>query len=347
MESVVKAPAMPTKKQVAIAHKVTRWYLTTHYRTLDEPGMPAMFCDPQRVGSFAVNRDAVKRGDAGALFSLLITTAMFQRLQDRIVMGILRGIEPDSAREIASMARLLSLVDQCECSYMKSTEALRQCCDLTKDLEREVGTCDANPTMPCHLKRHTIVLRRYGHFGKMPTSIALALREQSAASLPELLSKILRSIRNPHDRALALEAALSRAWRVSQKIASMFLSAICNPDIALDGIAPWQEGIDWSHFVVIDTNVDRFLSAIGYRGARTYDARREYVQALARHIDLSALADSLQPYNPRIVQQALYLFMSVANRKPLARDCAHLGPPACASCPSAVRQICPLKQSAL
>ena len=338
--------AVPTSKQVDTAREVTRWYLATHYRTIDEPGMPAMFCDPQRIGEFAIERAAVKRGEAAALFSLLITTAMFQRLQDRIVMGILRGIANDSAQEITSMARLLSLVDECACPHARSTEALRLRCDLTKDLERGAGVCEVNPTVPCHLKRHTIVLRRYGHFGKMPTSIALALKEEGTASLPELRDKIMRSVHDPHARALALEAALSRAWRVNQKIASMFLSAVCNPDIALDGVAPWQEGMDWTHFVVIDTNVDLFLAAIGYRGTMTYDARRAYIQALARHIDLSELGMGLQPYNPRIVQQALYLFMSTANRKPLARDCAHRGALACAACPSSVRQICPLRQSA-
>lgn len=340
------AAEVPTKKQVDTAREVTRWYLATHYKTVDEPGMPAMFCDPRRVGAFAIERAAVKRGDAAALFSLLVTTAMFQRLQDRIVMGILRGIENDTAQEIASMARLLSLVDEGECPHARSTEALRLHCDLTKDLERGAGVCEANPTVPCHLKRHTVALRRYGHFGKMPTSIALALKEQGAASLPELRDRIVRSVQEPHDRAVALEAALSRAWRVSQKIASMFLSAVCNPDIALDGVAPWQDGIDWSHFVVIDTNVDLFLAAVGYRGTMTYDARRAYIQALARHMDLSDFGCALQPYNPRIVQQALYLFMSLSNRKSLARDCAHQGALACAACPSSVRQICPLRQSA-
>jgi len=306
-----------------------------------------MFCDPARVGAFAVEKTAIKRGDAEALFSLFVTTAMFQRLQDRIVMGILRGIDFQSSQELSSMDSLLALSTQSACPHTQSTESLRTCCDLTKDPVSGLGCCSTNPSVDCHLKRHTVLLRRYGHFGKMPTSIALALREQSAASLPALHDDILRAVSDPHERALALEAALSRAWRVSQKIASMFLSAICNPDIAPDGVAPWQDGIDWPHFVVIDTNVDRFLSAIGYRGTMTYEARRAFIHALARGLDLSELSPDLQPYNPRIVQQALYLFMSVANRKPLARDCTHRGPLACAVCPAVVRQFCPLKRTSL
>lgn len=152
--------ATVTKKQVATAREVTRWYLATHYRTLDEPGMPAMFCDPGRVGAFAVERAAVKRGDAEALFSLLVTTAMFQRLQDRIVMGILRGIELNTAHEVSSMDRLVGLSDQSECRHVQSTEALRTRCDLTKDLGSGLGVCSVNPSVQCHLKRHTVVLRR-------------------------------------------------------------------------------------------------------------------------------------------------------------------------------------------
>ena len=343
----MKATELPTKAQLGTALEVTRWYLATHYGTAAEPGMPTMFCDRERIGDLAIDREALKRGEADALFSLLVTTAMFQRLQDRIVMGILRGIDRDSARELTSQPRLLALADACACPHAQSTESLRLRCDLDKDTERGVGICQASPMTVCHLKRHTVTLRRYGHFGKMPTSIALALREQGAESLPALREHIFRSVDAPHARALVLEAALSRAWRVSQKIASMFLSAISNPDIALDGQAPWQDGIDWSHFVVIDTNVDLFLSAVGYRGTMTYDARRSFIAALARPIDLSTLRPGLQPYNPRIVQQALYLFMSTANRKPLARDCAHRGASACTVCPSRMRSICPVRPSAL
>ena len=29
-----------------------------------------------------------------------------------------------------------------------------------------LGACSANPDTACHLKRHTVLLKRYGHFGK-------------------------------------------------------------------------------------------------------------------------------------------------------------------------------------
>lgn len=41
----VKPTELPTEAQISTALEVTRWYLTTHYGTEDEPGMPGMFCD--------------------------------------------------------------------------------------------------------------------------------------------------------------------------------------------------------------------------------------------------------------------------------------------------------------
>jgi hypothetical protein len=94
--------------------------------------------------------------------------------------------------------------------------------------------------------------------------------------------------------------------------------------------------------VVVDSNVDLFLASIGYRGGRSYDARREFIRELAREIDVSEFAPALHRFNPRIVQQAMYLFMSAANRRAAASDCMHRGEAACSTCPRAVRTRCPV-----
>lgn len=333
----------PTKRQVEQARAVLRWYLTQYYRTKEEPGVPAMFCDSERVGAFAISWDALRSGDDGALFRLLIATAMFQRLQDRIVLGILRGVPAEAVEELTSAQRLLALADASPCPHTKSTEALRRSCDLSKDSVTGEGVCSASPAVLCHLKRHTVLLKRYGHFGKMPTSVALSLREAGVRSLSSLYSEVRQRHSDPLERSRALEAELSRAWRVSQKIASMFLSAVANPDLSPAGSAPWQEGIDWSYFVVVDSNVDLFLTTIGYRGGKDYDARRSFVQELARRIDLRELHPSLRAYNPRIVQQAMYLFMSAANRRGLGQDCMRRGAAACQQCPRTLSPLCPVR----
>jgi len=298
-----------------------------------------MFMDPARVGLFAIDPDDFSRGEPAALFRLLVACAMFQRLRDQQILRILRDMPRDDAAEIGSASRLLVLADASPCSHTRSTTDLRERCDLGKD-ERGAGRCSAAPNIACHLKRHTVAMKRYGHFGKMPTSIALAIRETGADSLDALYRGVLRQHRTRLARAVALESALCAAWRVHRKIASMFLSIVANPDLSDN--PPWSDGIDWSYFVVIDSNVDLFLASIGYTGTKTYDARREFVRRLARGIDLRTLDRTLRSFNPRLVQQALYLFMSASNRRIAEDDCVQRAPAMCMECPSALAERCPV-----
>ncbi|MCA9626629.1 MAG: hypothetical protein KC766_03135 [Myxococcales bacterium] len=322
---------------------VVAWYLKHHYGTSEDPGTRPMYYDRQRVGHLAVTPADLGQGSPAALFKVLIATAMFQRLRDALVMRLLRELPARTAREIGSMHRLAALSEASSCPHLKSNEALLTSCDLSKHPETKRGTCGEYPELPCHLKKHTEALRRYGHFGKVPTSAALALRDGGQRSLPQLYERTVASSHSAKEAAVALERALSRSWRVSQKIASMFLSAVANPDLG-DSNAPWSAGVDWNHFVVIDSNVALYLETVGYQGARTYDARREFVQALASRIDLETMLPGLCSTNARLVQQALYLFMSQSNRKSLPYDCCQRQEWACPTCPSELRIMCSLRK---
>jgi hypothetical protein len=304
-----------------------------------------MFCDTARVGAFAVDAADVRRGDGAALFRMLVVSAMFQRRQDQQILRILRGVPRAVAEELTDAPRLLALAASNPCEYGKSVEALRTACDLAKDPSTGQGVCGRRPDQPCALKEHTVTLKRYGHFGKMPTSVALAIHEEGARDLSDLVARIVRAGGTRRDRAVALEQALCAGWRVSQKIASMFLSAVTNPDLSPGCTVPWAERVDWRHFVVVDSNVDLLLASIGYTGLGTYDARRAFVQALAAQFDLRQFDRRLRAFNPRIVQQALYLFMSMANRRSLPEDCSWLGAAACARCPRALSARCGLKSN--
>jgi len=336
-----KAPTRPRASQVAATKAVVRWYLEQHFRRPSDPGVVEMFLEPSRVGAFAVDRRALRAGDGRELFRLLVATAMFQRRQDVQILRILQGMGAADAHEITDAERLVALVDEGGCAHMRTTGALAGECDLDKDPRTRLGCCSANPRVACHLKRHTVLLKRYGHFGKVPTSIALMIREAGAQDLSALRRLVMRRARDPRARAQELERELSRAWRVNQKIASMFLSMVTNPDLSR-GLAPWSRGIDWTYYVVVDSNVDLFLASLGYRGGSSYDARRDFVRELARGIDLTEFDSTLRSYNPRLVQQAMYLFMSAANRRAAVADCMHRAPAACATCPRAVRSRCPV-----
>jgi hypothetical protein len=330
-----------TDRQVEAARSAARWYLSSYHGTEDDPGVGRMFCDPAKVGPFAVSPDALARGEGEALFRVLVATCMFQRRQDLQIMRVLRGISAHDADELCSAQRLISLAEGSPCPHIRTIDALLERCDLAKDPVTRVGTCGANPGVSCHLKRHTVLLKRYGHFGKVPTALALVLRAHRVAGLPALRAQVMAEADGSIEASIAIEEALCRAWRVSDKIAAMFLSMLTNPDLC-PGLAPWSEGMDHTRFVVIDSNVDLFLRAIGFPGPWTYEARRSFIQALARQIDLSEIKRGLSPFNPRIVQQSMYLLMSQTHRRHLAQDCAHLGPAGCASCARSLREICPM-----
>lgn len=332
-----------TRAQARAADAVVRWYLGRYYGAPDDPGVPQRFTEEAQVGAFAVDAAALAAGEPEALFRLLVTTAMFQRRQDQQILRILRSTPPERARSLTDAVSLVQAADGCGCPNARTNERLIARCDLTKDPATRRGVCTAMPELDCYMKGHSEWLRRYGHFGKVPTSAALNLRERGVADLGALYRDALRSRRRRAERSQALEEALSASWRVSSKIACMFLSAVSNPDLA-PRMAPWEAGLDWRRFIVIDSNVDLFLTSVDYRGARTYEARRAFLRALSAEIDLRAHSRRLRSDNPRIVQQALFVFMSASNRRASPRDCMHARPSLCPRCPTALASRCPVRR---
>lgn len=329
----------PSKKQVDATRAVVEWYRSTHYGTVGDVGMIATFCTPSTVGEFASRREALERGDDEELFKLLVTVAMFQRLRDALVMNILRGISASDAATLTSAEALVRLTRKGACAHTSTNEALLGVCDLTKDASGK-GCCFTEPARACHLKKHTVLLKRYGHFGKMPTSAALTV-EHGGGTLGRLRADIIASTRDPLDRARRLAGKLSEIWRVSDKLSAMYLSLVCAPHMGLE-TPPWQEGIDWTWFVVVDRNVDLFLESIGYDGQGTYEARRAFVRELAARVDLRAVDRAWPSFHPRLVQQAMYLFMSASNRRSSMSDCMHAR--SCGSCSATLSRHCPVRQ---
>lgn len=336
-KALVQTMAVPTRAQYRAAAEVVAWYLRTYYGTPEDPGTLDMFCSKARLGLFALEPGAVQRGDPATLFQLLVGTVLFQRQRDLQVLRILQSLSATDIRDLTDVPRLLTRALNNPCANSHSAAALHAGCDVGKDTGGK-GTCGQRPGANCHLKRHAELLRRYGDFGKVPTSAALLLHEAGQPSLAALFKQVCLSYRTRRARAVALETSLLQVWRVSYKLANMYLSALANPDLNPRG--PWAAQLDWTYFVVVDTNVDRFLASVKYKGALDYGARREFLQALARRINLRAFRRDLHAYNPRLVQQALYVFMSASNRRDSATDCSRALAPACAQCPRLLRMRC-------
>lgn len=331
-----------SEAQVRKTREVTRWYLGLYHDTPDDIGVVRMFADPAKVGNFAILISDIQHGQPSALSRLLMATVMFQRRQDLQIMRVLRGISAADADELSSVPTLLALARDCGCPHLESNATLLAGCNLRKDLNGQ-GTCGAEPEIRCAPKRHAALLKRYGHFGRVPTSLALNLGAWGAADLSELRLRALNEGASPADAAARLERMLCGSWRVSDKIAAMYLSMLSNPDLC-PGVAPWEPGLDWTRWVVIDSNVDLFLSWLGYEGFGTYSARRTFLQSLANEVDLSELKPGLRSYNPRIVQQAAYLFMSVTNRRAIEADCSRRSG-ACDACPDPLPDGCPSRRT--
>ena len=307
-----KVALQPTTSQIRKTRDVVRWYLDLYYGTVFDLGTIPMFCDYALVGHFAVELEQIKQADPETLFKLLITVAMFQRLRDSHVLGILRSVSLVDTRELTNLDTLIYLTQSCRCINAKTNDSLIQLCDLNKDSATKQGSCSTASEYPCYLKRHTELLRRYGHFGKVPTSAALVISEYG--DLEGLRVKIFSDTPDPSERATLLCEALSKTWRVSHKISAMYLALLTVPNMGIDN-PPWMEGVDWRHFVVIDRNVDAFLASIQYSGQGSYSARRSFIQRLATEVPLNAYRGALAENNPRLVQQAMYLYMSESNRR--------------------------------
>ena len=326
------------------ARLVRDWYLDRYHGQPDDLGLVWMFTDPARVGAFAVEQAALEADEPAALFRVLVATTLFQRRQDQQILRVLRGIGPADMAELTDAAGLRAAAAGCGCPRAADLARLIGDCDLHKDSAGQ-GACTVAPEVACLPKRHAVLLKRYGHFGKVPTSLALAVEAAGAPDLADLRRRCIAEAAGPAEAAERLEAALCTAWRVSDKIAAMFLSMLSNPDLWPGGRAPWQEGLDWRRWVVIDSNTDLFLAWLGYRGPGTYAARRRFLGELAARVDRLGLRPGLHPNNPRLLQQAGYLFMSRTNRRALHRDCAK-EPGACGRCPETLAAGCPMRRTA-
>lgn len=309
------------------------WYFREIYARHEGPCALPFYCDPDRVGAFAVARDELAAGEEAAVFRLFVTLSMYQALRDVLIMRQQRALPRASMRVLADANVVKRSIAKHACPVLGSADAFEEGCDVAKF--GEVVDCGTCPGVRCHVKDATVAFNRMGDMGKLPTSAWLRLWKDGGVR--KVLDDVWREEASPTKRAALLVDRFTQVHRVGRKLATMFVSALSTPALA-PGLTPWFPEIDGNDLVVIDTNVARAVDALRQPGApKTYDARERWVREQAEQIDLRQFHPDVPSYSPRLVQQALYAFCSKSNRVARGAECASAETP-CGSCAPA---LCP------
>lgn len=310
--------------------QVVRWYVQQRSTIAD--GLP-FYCRQEAVGHFAVDPEALARGDDDALFRLFVTLSMYQALRDVVIMRQQRAVSSTAVRRVADLGALKRAVASQRCRVLRSAEGFEERCDVSK--QNRVVDCATRPGARCHVKDGTVAFNRMGDMGKLPT--AALLRVWRKGGTRELLKVVCATERSPTKRAELLVARFAEVHRVGEKLATLFVSAVSTPVLA-PGLSPWFPQIDGNDLVVVDTNVARAMDSLREPNApRTYRARADWLRARASELDLTKFSPELPRTSARFVQEALYKYGSSSNRRAAGDACAART----VRCSSCVATLCP------
>lgn len=311
---------------------ILRWYFDRVYGHLEGPGKLPFYCDPAKIGHFAIAPADLASGKEASLFRLLVTMAMFQARRDVVIMAQQRSMPSSAALHLTSPQWIQNQIHNSPCKFLAAAESFDRQCTVAK----QDGTVTCARRASCHVKEASTVMLRMGDMGKLPTSAWLHCWQDG--QLAREYRHLLITETDPKQRATKLMKYFERVYRVGQKLAAMFVSALSVPALA-PGLTPWFPEVDGADLVVVDTNVAQIIDRLrGCKSARTYEARAHWLRKQAEKIDLSKYHPTMPAYSPRLVQQALYHFGSKSNRIHRGDSCSN----SCDTC-HLLNQLCPIK----
>jgi hypothetical protein len=314
------------------------WYFRNLYGVCEGPGSLPFYCDPDRVGAFAVVPERLASGTDDAIFRVFVTLSMYQALRDVVIMQQQRSLPHAAMLALADASYMQSSITKHGCPVLRSAESFEEQCNVSK--RGGVVDCGRQPGARCHVKDASRAFNRMGDMGKLPTSAWL--RFWRAGGMSRVLTDVYRADGSPRRRALLLVDRFTRVYRVGRKLATMFVSALSTPALA-PGLTPWFPEIDGHELVVVDTNVARAAEVFLAPGEpKTYDAREQWIREQAAQLDLRKFRPNLRRYSPRLVQQAITAFCSKSNR--ISRGDACVG--RTTTCPDCAPDICPFRPTA-
>jgi len=324
----------PSGRVVNDLRTVLRWYFREVYRRHEGPGVLPFYCDPTRIGHFALTPDELRSRNECALFRLFVSLAMYQARRDVVIMRQQHALSRRKAVSLVSLHALARRVRSNPCRHLSPAISFERGCSVHKS--GGIFDCTERPGATCHVKEAASAFNRMADLGKLPTSAWF--RVWRHGGLTRLFDEVGQSVLDPRSRAEELVARLSRVQRVGRKLATMFVSALSVPALA-PGLTPWFPEVDGNDLLVIDTNVARGIDALCPRKApSTYESRTHWLREIAKRIDLRAFDLDVPRCSPRLVQQALYAFCSRSNRVARQDRCLRRDLP----CRGCVPALCPL-----
>jgi hypothetical protein len=312
---------------------IVRWYARTIYARVEGVGTVPFYCDPAKVGPFAVAPGALAAGTEDAVFRVVVALAMYQSRRDVDIMTIQRTMPRRAAEAIASPYRVRLLVERSRCEHVADAGVFDAACDVRRDFAAGRATCSHRPRTACHVKDATLAIGRMGDMGMIPTSAWLHVRPHGGFNA--LLARVVATASSPAAASDTMVGELAQIRKIGTKLATMIVSALATPALA-PGLAPWFPAIDANHLVVVDANVARAIDAMRSRGPRTYAAYAGWLRKHAATVDLAAIRKDWPRTSPRLVQQALYWYRSRSNRAAIGDACA-----TAARCDACIPAICP------
>lgn len=197
-------------RAAADLQRIVHWYFRNVYGRYEGPGGLPFYCDPHRIGHFAVSPGLLAAGDEKALFCLFVTLAMYQARRDVVIMRQQAEMSRQSVALLASATTIGRRILLNPCPVLGSVERFEANCSVRKN--GGVVSCSERPRQKCHVKEAAVVLNRMADFGKLPTSAWLRLRRDGG--FRQQLREVCREEENPTRRADLLVVRLSAIWRV-------------------------------------------------------------------------------------------------------------------------------------
>jgi hypothetical protein len=309
----------PSQRSIAAVRRIVTWYFEHVYGRVEGPGTTPFYCDPTRVGHFAVSPNSLAEGDHESVFRVLLTISMYQARRDQLVMAQQRAMPSSLVAELTSPGSIGKLRDDTACTCLEADSNFESSCSVF--VRKGRVDCAHLPVRKCPVKVATQSLRRTATIGKLPMS---AWRQFGAPeSFSALLDRITVEVVDPGQRAVAAVRSTMSIGGIGEKLATLFVSLMCTPALA-PGLTPWSPRLDGNRLVVVDTNVARAVRSLGIPVANTYGAKAELIRRLADGIPLTSTHKIVPSTSPRLVQQALYYFASKSNRRAIGLECGGL-----------------------